>query len=142
MWRYFDLVSGMSKSDIDELKQQVIAGANPRDIKIILAKAIVGRFHDQSDVETAHQAFIDQFSKQQIPTDIPVYELSNDDLSKPLSVLLRDAGLVSSSSEANRLIKQNAIKFEGVAITHLPTFESECILQVGKRRFVKFIVSV
>ena len=104
-----------------------------------ISKSHSGALHDQSD-EAAHRAFIDQFSKQQIPTDIPVYDCQIMILANRYQFFCIEAGLVIL--RLKYLIKQNAIKFDGVAITHLPTFESECILQVGKRRFVKFIVAV
>ncbi|MDC3181145.1 tyrosine--tRNA ligase [Gammaproteobacteria bacterium] len=138
MWRYFDLVSGVPYEAIQGYKQDIEGGANPRDIKIELAKSIVGRFYSEVEVASAQQAFIDQFSKQKLPKDIPQQVLTSDELKLPLSVLLRQSGIVSSSSEATRLIKQNAVKFNGSPITELPSLP--CVIQVGKRRFIEFIV--
>jgi tyrosyl-tRNA synthetase len=137
MWRYFDLVSGISINQINGYKAQVKEGGNPRDIKIELAKAIVGRFYSQEEVDNVHQAFINQFSKQQLPSDIPQYQISIDEQSLPLAVLLRHANMVKSSSEGNRLIQQNAVKVDGKPIDALP--DLPCVVQVGKRRFIEFI---
>ena len=71
MWRYYDLLSFRPLPEIAELKQQMAQGANPRDIKISLAKEIIARFHDEPAAEAAHQDFIQRFSKNALPDGIP-----------------------------------------------------------------------
>lgn len=142
MWRYFDLISGMSVADIEAKKQAVSEGENPKNVKLFLAERIVGRFHGEEQAMQARQAFIDQFSKQQLPDDIPDYTLSEDDFVKPFHVLLRESGAVGSSSEAMRLIKQNAVKHDGQAITELAKFQGEYVIQLGKRRFIRFVYAL
>lgn len=141
MWRYYDLLSFRALEDIAALKQQVAAGANPRDVKIELAKEIIARFHDQAAADAAHQDFIQRFSKNALPDDIPQLSVSCDGASMPIANLLKEAGLVDSTSEAIRMIKQGAVKLNGdtkVEDTKLDIAKgSEAIYQVGKRKFAK-----
>ncbi|GAA0556624.1 tyrosine--tRNA ligase [Rheinheimera aquimaris] len=141
MWRYYDLLSFRALEDIAALKQQVAAGANPRDVKIELAKEIIARFHDQAAADAAHQDFIQRFSKNALPDDIPELSISCDGDSMPIANLLKEAGLVDSTSEAIRMIKQGAVKLNGdtkIEDTKLDIAKgSEAIYQVGKRKFAK-----
>ncbi|UTC24347.1 tyrosine--tRNA ligase [Candidatus Comchoanobacter bicostacola] len=137
MWRYYTLVSGLSVDAISKLKTKVTEGTNPRDLKRQLAHRIVQRFHSKEDADKAQEAFINQFSKGGIPEDIQSIKLSDKQLSMPLGVLLRDIGLVSSSSEGSRMIKQGAVRLDGQVITSLPELSQSHVLQVGKRRLAK-----
>ena len=141
MWRYYDLLSFKPIEQINELKQQVAAGVNPRDIKILLAKEIIARFHDEAAAEAAHQDFIQRFSKNALPDDIPELTLSCEADDMPIANLLKEAGLVDSTSEAIRMIKQGAVKLNGetkIDDTKLAVAKgSTDIYQVGKRKFAK-----
>lgn len=141
MWRYYDLISGLSLEDIDSLKEKVANGENPRDIKRKLAYIITSRFHGEENASRAEAEFIEQFSKKGLPADMKTVTLTQDDITKPLGVLLRDLGLVASSSEGNRLIKQNAVKLDNTVITQLPNLQDSHVLQVGKRRFIQISLS-
>ena len=141
MWRYYDLLSFRAIEDIAALKQQAVEGRNPRDIKIELAKEIIARFHSDADAEAAHQDFIQRFSKNALPDDIPELTLTLEGDNLPIAQLLKEAGLVESTSEALRMIKQGAVKLNGdnkVEDSKL-VFEkgSSTIFQVGKRKFAK-----
>jgi tyrosyl-tRNA synthetase len=141
MWRYYDLLSFKPIADINALKQQVAGGANPRDIKILLAKEIIARFHDEAAAEAAHQDFTQRFSKNALPDDIPQLSIQCDSGSMPIANLLKEAGLVDSTSEAIRMIKQGAVKLNGetkVEDTKLEVVKGSTeIYQVGKRKFAK-----
>ncbi|MEO3880075.1 tyrosine--tRNA ligase [Rheinheimera fenheensis] len=141
MWRYYDLLSFRPLAEVAALKQQVAEGANPRDIKILLAKEIIARFHDEASAEAAHQDFIQRFSKNALPDDIPELTISCEGDSMPIANLLKEAGLVDSTSEAIRMIKQGAVKLNGeqkIDDTKLEiTKGSSEIYQVGKRKFAK-----
>jgi len=145
MWRYYDLLSFRPLSDIAELKQQMAQGANPRDIKISLAKEIIARFHDAAAAEAAHQDFIQRFSKNALPDDIPELTLSCDGDTMPIANLLKDAGLVASTSEALRMIKQGAVKLNGdtrIDDTSLQIAKGSTeIYQVGKRKFARITLN-
>lgn len=141
MWRYYDLLSFRPLAEIQQLKQDVLAGANPRDVKILLAKEIIARFHDETAAEAAHQDFTQRFSKNALPDDIPEVVLSFAGAAMPITNLLKEAGLVDSTSEAIRMIKQGAVKLNGeqkIEDSKLDVAKgSSQIYQVGKRKFAK-----
>lgn len=141
MWRYYDLLSFRAIADIAALKQQALDGRNPRDIKIELAKEIIARFHSDADAEAAHQDFIQRFSKNALPDEMPELTLSIAGDSLPIAQLLKEAGLVESTSEALRMIKQGAVKLNGDSKVEDSKLEfakgSSTIFQVGKRKFAK-----
>lgn len=140
MWTYFDLLSFKKISEIDSFRKSIEEGANPRDIKFELGKEIVARFHDRSAAESAQKDFIQRFQKGQLPEDIPEHKLNPADSPWMVGAALKDAGLVSSTSEAIRMIKQGAVKINGEKIedTKLELeFSSPLILQVGKRKVAK-----
>ncbi|USF87340.1 tyrosine--tRNA ligase [Candidatus Endoriftia persephone] len=139
MWRYLELLSFRPMSEIESWRLEIEQGLNPRDVKILLAKELVGRFHDEAAAEAAHQTFVSRFQKGQIPDEMPEFELSAGE-GLPIANLLRDVGLVKSTSEAMRMIKQGAVKIDGEKIgdTKLRLESGEgFVCQVGKRRFAR-----
>lgn len=139
MWRYFELLSFRPLAEIEQFKQDIANGANPRDTKIALAKEIIARFHDQAAAESAHQAFIDRFQKGAIPDDIPEVELAAGE-GLAIANLLKDADLVGSTSDAMRMIKQGAVKMDGEKVDDSRMTLSAgtvAVFQVGKRKFAK-----
>ncbi|MCL1144964.1 tyrosine--tRNA ligase [Shewanella sp. 10N.261.52.F9] len=139
MWRYFELLSFRPLSEIEQFKADVEAGANPRDIKIALAKEIIARFHDEAAAEAAHQEFISRFQKGNIPDDIEELEIAAGE-GIAIANLLKEAGLVNSTSDAMRMIKQGAAKIDGDKIedTRLQLNAGTTgVFQVGKRKFAK-----
>lgn len=138
MWRYFELLSFRPLAEIEQFKQDVANGSNPRDTKIALAKEIITRFHDAASAESAHQAFVDR-SKGMIPDDIEEIELAAGE-GIAIANLLKDADLVSSTSEAMRMIKQGAVKMDGEKLedSRVTLFAGTvAVFQVGKRKFAK-----
>ncbi len=138
MWRYFELLSFRPLAEIEQFKQDVVNGANPRDIKIALAKEIITRFHDAASAESAHQAFVDR-AKGMIPDDIEAIELAAGE-GIAIANLLKDADLVASTSEAMRMIKQGAVKMDGEKLedSRMTFFAGTvAVFQVGKRKFAK-----
>jgi len=139
MWRYYDLVSSLSVGAISELKQKAAEGMNPKEIKVKLAKELVTRFHNMEAAEQAEQGFIQQFQKNQIPEDIKDITLEVPS-SYPLANLIKDVGLTKSTSEANRMIKQGAVRINGSKIEQgLQSYQLDeaFVLQVGKRKFAR-----
>lgn len=146
MWVYYELLSALSLSEIAALKQSILDGANPRDTKVLLAKEMVARFYDQNAADTAEINFVNRFQKGQLPDEIPEVELmiaASEMLSLPH--LLKRAGLVESTSEAIRLINQQAVKIGDERITdknkHFVA-PAEMIVQVGKRRIAKVMLLI
>ncbi len=140
MWRYFELLSFRPIDEIQAFQQQVDEGANPRDIKFLLAQEIIARFHDETAAVQAQKNFIARFQKGAMPDEMPEKTLMLNDDSLGIANLLRDAGLVQSTSEAMRMIKQNAVKIDGERISDrsLQCMAGEThVYQVGKRRFAR-----
>ncbi|MCU4677461.1 tyrosine--tRNA ligase [Catenovulum sp. 2E275] len=143
MWRYFDLLSFRPLEEIAELKQAVANGKNPRDVKIELAKELIARFNDEAAAEAAHQDFIQRFQKNAIPDDIEEITLTLGEATG-IASLLKEAGLVASTSEAMRMIKQGAVKIDGEKVAdnklEIP-LGSTAVYQVGKRKFAKITLA-
>jgi tyrosyl-tRNA synthetase len=144
MWRYYDLLSFRPLEEIADLKARVANGENPRDIKILLAKEIIARFHDEAAAEGAHQDFIQRFQKNAIPDDMPEVEIALGDEGIAIGNLLKEAKLVGSTSDAMRMIKQGAVKINGEKVedTRLViTEKGENVYQVGKRKFARITLA-
>ncbi|NKF50917.1 tyrosine--tRNA ligase [Shewanella sp. WXL01] len=143
MWRYFELLSFRPLEEVAQFKQDVANGTNPRDIKIALAKEIIARFHDDEQAEAAHQTFINRFQKGAMPDDIEEVTLTAPEDGLAIANLLKDAGLVNSTSDGMRMIKQGAVKMDGEKVADTrQRFEAgiTAVFQVGKRKFAKVTV--
>ena len=140
MWRYLELLSFESLETIESWKKEVEDGENPRNVKFRLAEEIITRFHDKDQALKAQQNFIDRFAKNQIPDEMDEFSFS-----KGIKVanLLKDSNLVSSTSEAFRMIKQGAVKIDGEKLTDkdLAPDEGTLVFQVGKRKFARVTIS-
>jgi tyrosyl-tRNA synthetase len=140
MWRYFEVLSFRSLEDIAQLKKAVADGMNPRDAKFELGIEIVARFYDDAAAEDARQEFISRFQKGAMPDEIPDKALDSQDGQLGIAHLLKGAGLVSSTSEAFRMIKQGAVKIDGERVEDRALqieVGSTHIYQVGKRKFAR-----
>ncbi|HNP35913.1 MAG TPA: tyrosine--tRNA ligase [Woeseiaceae bacterium] len=140
MWRYFEVLSFRTLGDIQGLKEQVESGLNPRDAKFELAIEIVARFHDAAAAKAAQAEFVARFQQGAMPEDMPELTLTTDDGQLGIAHLLKAAGLVSSTSEAFRMIKQGAVRIDGARIDDralkLSAGDSG-VFQVGRRRFAR-----
>ncbi len=140
MWRYFELLSFKPLDEIQQFKQDIESGKNPRDIKFLLAEEIIARFHSQEKATAAREGFVAQFQKGSIPDDIPEFTLTVEEEGLPLANLLKDTGLVGSTSDGHRMVKQGAVKLDGAKLDDSRkkmTAGGPFIFQVGKRRFAK-----
>ena len=142
MWRYFSLLSFKSTDEINSYKEDVKKGANPRDIKFLLAEEIVERFHNGLG-KISKDNFINRFQKGNISEDIDEIELKIDDESELLTRILREVKLVKSTSDAMRMISQGAVKVEKKKILD-PKFRinkgTSSIVQVGKKKVSKILI--
>jgi len=146
MWRYYDLLSFRTSADIERLKQDVNAGANPRDIKIQLAEELVARFHSKQIADSAREEFINRFRHGQIPEDMPEVTLTAEAGTTEIAIasVLKQADLTSSTSEAIRMISQGAVKVDGEKISdrEIRLKAGSCyVIQVGKRKFAKVTIN-
>lgn len=143
MWNYYELLSARSLTELAEFKAGIAAGTlNPRDVKIWLAKEIIARFHDEAAAEAAHNDFTQRFSKNAIPDEMPEVTVAADAEGIAVANLLKDAGLVETTSEALRMIKQNAVKRDGEVVSDgkLLVTSGTAVWQVGKRKFARISV--
>ncbi|WP_281718642.1 tyrosine--tRNA ligase [Pandoraea apista] len=136
MWRYYELLSFRSLEEISQLRKDVEGGRNPRDVKVLLAQEIVARFHSQADAERALEDF-NARARGGVPDDIP--EVSLDGAPLGIAQLLKQAGLVPSTSEANRNIEQGGVRIDGEAVSDkgAKIDAGTYVVQVGKRRFAR-----
>ena len=141
MWRYFELLSFRSLAEIKDLESSVAEGANPRDIKFLLAREIVARFHDEAAAGQAQEEFISRHRHGRAPDRMPEIDLNCPEASLGIGYVLRDCGLVASTSEAIRMVRQGAVRVDGDRISD-PRMALEAdgapkTVQVGKRRFAR-----
>jgi len=145
MWRYFELLSLKDNTEIDRLKENVKEGCNPRDIKFLLAGELVERFHDKTQAQAAHHAFIDRYQKGNLPDQIPEVKLAvSTEEGMPLANVLKQAGLTASTSDAHRMVRQGAVKIDGEKAGNSRQCllaGQTCLIQVGKRRIARVQLS-
>ncbi|MFN2349617.1 MAG: tyrosine--tRNA ligase [Thioalkalivibrio sp.] len=140
MWRYFELLSFRSMEEIGTYREQIAQGTNPRDIKFLLGEELVERFHGSQAAGQVRGQFIERFQKGAMPEDIPGMTVAAPAEGLALPNLLKEAGLVGSTSEAMRMIRQGAVRRDGERVEDPSLrFESgsEAVYQVGKRRFAR-----
>lgn len=143
MWRYFDLLSFRPLSEIKKLRQEVAEGFNPRDVKFLLAEELITRFHNKAAATAAQEDFITRFQKGALPDDLPEVSVETESVDLPIANLLKNAGLVESTSEALRMIQQGGVKIDGAKVEDRNLLISKgtiAVIQVGKRKFAKVTV--
>lgn len=139
--KYFELVTDIHPDRIDELREKMISNkVNPRDIKMELAREIVRLYHNEDMVIKAEEQFKKIFQKKQIPDNIKTCTLSSKDFD--LISLIVENGVVKSKNELKRLVVQGGVKINGEKILDLKDLrlEDETVIQIGKSKFIKFIV--
>ena len=136
MWKYFTLLSWRPAAEIARLRADVEGGRNPRDAKVLLAKEITARFHDAAAADAAEQDFVNR-SRGGVPDDIP--ERAFDGAPLAIGALLKQAGLVPSTSEAMRMIEQGGVRLDGAVVSDkaLKVAAGTVVVQVGKRKFAR-----
>ena len=144
MWRYFDLLSFKTDKEIESLKQDEKNGENPRNIKFILAEEIVDRFHGEGLGSKAREEFINRFQKGKLPEEVETITLIIEGSSATLPKVLKESSMVTSTSEAIRLIEQGAVKVDGDKVLKKDFSMNKgttFLLQVGKRKIANILLS-
>lgn len=138
MWRYFELLSFRSLDEIAAFKLDIEQGANPRDIKILLAEEIVARFHGEEAAANAHKAAGNRMKDGELPEDLPEVELVSAE-SMPISAVLNKAGLVKNSAAAKDLLSAGGVRVDGAVVDREFVFElgATHVCQAGKKAFAK-----
>ncbi len=143
MWKWNELVTDLTPSEISNLRSQIEKGENPRNVKVNLAKLIIKDFHSQADADAAEQDFVKRFVQKEVPDEIDEKTVAAG--SHNLAQLLADTGLAGSKGEARRLIEQGGVKVNGEKATaanaDIDVTADGVLLQVGKRKFLKVIAS-
>ena len=141
MWRYYELLSFESIETIEGLKEAIANGENPRNVKVKLALELITRFHSEEAAQNALKDFETKFSKNAIPDDIDEVTIEGE---MPLANLLKEAGLVGSTSDGHRMTKQGAVKINGEKVEdsrQLMPVGTTAVYQVGKRKFAKITIN-
>ncbi len=141
MWKYYELLTDLSISEISNLRSQMAAGENPRNLKVNLAKLIIADFHSTEDASAAEEDFVKRFVQKEVPDEIEQKQIAAG--SYVLSQLLADVGLAASKGEARRLIEQGGVKVNTEKATsansEISVGSAGVLLQVGKRKFLKLL---
>lgn len=137
MWRYYELLSFKPVSDIAALKAETEAGRNPKDAKVMLGIEIVDRFHGAGQGQKAFETFEARFKDGAIPDEMPEISIAEPQIG--ILKALRQAGLVSSGSEAQRNVEQDGVRIDGQKVSDkgLTLGPGTYVLQVGKRKFAR-----
>ena len=136
MWKWFTLLSFRPEAEIAKLKAEVEGGRNPKDAKVLLAKEITARFHDAAAADAAEADFQRRASGG-VPDELPEVALSGAPLA--IGAVLKQAGLVPSTSEALRMVEQGGVRIDGAVVSEkgLKLPAGQFVVQVGKRKFAR-----
>ncbi len=144
MWRYFELLSFRPLEEIARLRDEVAGGRNPRDVKFELAREIITRFHDATAAARAQEEFVARFQKGALPDEIPEKSVQAGSEGLPIANVLKAAGLVQSTSEGLRMLKQGAVRVDGERVTDKSLIlkaGEQPVVQVGKRRLARITLT-
>ena len=143
MWRYYELLSFRSTTEIESLRFEIDSGRNPRDVKVLLAQELVARFHGPAAAQAALMDFENRFRQGGIPEDLAEVMLDAPVAGLPIAQALRAAGLTATTSEALRMIDQGGVRIDGEKVSDrglLLPGGANVVVQVGKRKYCRIIV--
>ena len=139
MWRYYELLTDLTGSEISNLRSEIDNGENPRNLKVRLAKLIITDFHSAADAAAAEEEFNRRFVHKEVPDDIELKQMPAG--TYRIADLLAETGLTASKGEARRLIEQGGVKIDGEKASNsaaeISVSDKEVLLQVGKRKFLR-----
>ena len=140
MWRYFELLSLKSNEEIESLKRDVEAGANPRDIKMVLARELIGRYHGEEAAANAHRSAGNQLAEGELPEDLPEVEVDFEGGERaPIAAVLNRSGLASNSAQAKDMLGNGRVKVDGEVVQrdHMLATGRSYVIQAGKKRYAR-----
>lgn len=142
MWRYFELLSLKSNEDIDAIRQSIESGANPRDIKMELARELIGRYHGDEAAANAHKSAGNQLAEGELPEDLPEVEVTFEGEQAPIAAVLNRSGLANNSAQAKDMLGNGRVKVDGdvVARDHMLATGRSYVIQAGKKRYARVIL--
>lgn len=142
IWRYYELLSFRSAEDIARLKESVAQGANPRDIKIELARELIARFHGEEAAANAHKSAGNRMQDGELPEDLPEIELAAlGDM--PIAAVLNQAGLVKNAASARDMLASGSVRVDGNVVGRDFIFKqgAQHVCQAGKKSFARITLS-
>ncbi|MCK2185566.1 tyrosine--tRNA ligase [Halomonas getboli] len=144
MWRYFELLSLKSNEEIEALKRDVEGGANPRDVKMELARELIARYHGDEAAANAHRSAGNQLADGELPEDLPEVEVDFEGSEQaPIAALLNRAGLTKNSAQAKDMLKNGRVKVDGEVVEPSAMLDTgkSYVIQAGKKRYARVIVA-
>ncbi len=140
MWRYFELLSLKSNEEVGSIRQDIEQGANPRDIKMLLARELIARYHGEEAAANAHKAVGNQLAEGELPEDLPEVEVDFEGAAQaPIAAVLNRANLTNNSAQAKDMLGNGRVKVDGEVVakdTMLETGKSY-VIQAGKKRYAR-----
>ncbi|WP_438765963.1 tyrosine--tRNA ligase [Kushneria sp. TE3] len=143
MWRYFELLSLKPMDEVRALMSDVDKGANPRDVKMVLARELVARFHGEEAAAGAHRASGNQLKEGELPDDLPEVEVTVEDMTEaPIALILNRAGLANNGAQAKDMLKNARVWVDGhkVEADHMLTVGHDYVIQAGKKRYARVML--
>ncbi|MEQ5803676.1 tyrosine--tRNA ligase [Halomonas sp. H10-9-1] len=143
MWRYFELLSLKPNEEIEALKRDVEAGANPRDIKMVLARELIGRYHGEEAAANAHRSAGNQLAEGELPEDLPEIEVDCEGGAQaPIAAVLNRSGLTKNSAQAKDMLGNGRVKVDGEAVArdHMLDTGRSYVIQAGKKRYARVVL--
>jgi len=142
IWRYYELLSFKSLGEIEELKQQVDQGGNPRDVKVALARELVARFHGEEAAASAHKGAGNLIVEGEVPDDCPEVDVALDGAEHlPINAVINKAGLTANSAQAKDMLKNGRVKIDWQVVQPgTMIVAGEYLIQAGKKKIAKVTV--
>ncbi|WP_043530844.1 tyrosine--tRNA ligase [Litchfieldella xinjiangensis] len=144
MWRYFELLSLKTNEELEGLKRDIEAGANPRDIKMELARELIGRYHGEEAAANAHKSAGNQLAEGELPEDLPEVEVDFEGSPQaPIAAVLNRSGLANNSAQAKDMLGNGRVKVDGEVVSrdHMLATGQAYVIQAGKKRYARVILS-
>ncbi|MBS9405217.1 tyrosine--tRNA ligase [Halomonas sp. TRM85114] len=143
MWRYFELLSLKSNEEIESLERDVEQGANPRDIKMVLARELIGRYHGEDAAANAHKSAGNQLAEGELPDDLPEVEVDFEGSAQvPIAAVLNRSGLANNSAQAKDMLGNGRVKVDGEVVErdHMLQSGERYVIQAGKKRYARVTI--
>lgn len=140
MWRYFELLSLKPNDEINALRRDIDSGANPRDIKMVLARELITRYHGDEAAANAHRSAGNQLADGELPEDMPEVSINFEGSAQaPIAAVLNRANLANNSAQAKDMLGNGRVKVDGevVARDHMLDTGSSYVIQAGKKRHAR-----
>ncbi|MFC2993121.1 MULTISPECIES: tyrosine--tRNA ligase [Halomonas] len=140
IWRYFELLSLKTNEEIEALKAEVEAGANPRDVKMLLARELIGRYHGEEAATNAHRSAGNRLAEGELPEDLPEVELDLEGSEQaPIAAVLNRSGLANNSAQAKDMLGNGRVRVDGAVVErdHMLATGKCYVIQAGKKRYAR-----